>query len=613
MGGTGALKRELSLLHVFCIASGAMISSGLFILPGLAHARAGPAVILSYLVAGALAMTGAASIAEISTAMPRAGGDYFFITRSLGRGVGTVSGLLSWFSLALKSAFALVGMAAFARLVVGAEMHLAAALLCVFFTALNVVGLRHAARTQTVLVAGLFALMLLYVARGLPAMSVRNLEPFAPRGLGAVLSTAGFVFVSYGGLLKVASIAEEIKDPGRTIPRAMLLALGVVGLAYTLMVLVTTGVLPGGELDGSLTPISDGARVFLGPWGTGALGLAAVLAFITTANAGIISASRYPLALSRDGILPRLFGRIHRRFGTPHVAVLVTGAFILGALFLELTILVEAASTVLILNYLLACVAVIVLRESRVQNYRPVFRCPLYPYVQVVGILGFVLLVAEMGRDALAVTGILIALGAALYLSRRSARRRAESALLHLFERLTARDLTTRSLEAELKEIVRERDRITMDRFDHAVENCAVLDLERRTDAEQMLRQAAEELGQRIPLPAEAVHRALVQAERRSTSVVDPALAVPHIVVEGEGIFEMVIVRCREGIEFSEQNPRVTAAFVLAASTDERNTHLRALAAIAQVALSPGFQTRWLRARRAEDLRDLVLLSERRR
>ncbi len=83
--------------------------------------------------------------------------------------------------------------------------------------------------------------------------------------------------------------------------------------------------------------------------------------------------------------------------------------------------------------------------------------------------------------------------------------------------------------------------------------------------------------------------------------------------VEGEGIFEMVIVRCREGIEFSEQNPRVTAAFVLAASTDERNTHLRALAAIAQVALSPGFQTRWLRARRAEDLRDLVLLSERRR
>ncbi len=590
-----------------------MISSGLFILPGLAHARAGPAVILSYLVAGALAMTGAASIAEISTAMPRAGGDYFFITRSLGRGVGTVSGLLSWFSLALKSAFALVGMAAFARLVVGAEMHLAAAVLCVFFTALNVVGLRHAARTQTVLVAGLFALMLLYVARGLPAMSVRNLEPFAPRGLGAVLSTAGFVFVSYGGLLKVASIAEEIKDPGRTIPRAMLLALGVVGLAYTLMVLVTTGVLPGGELDGSLTPISDGARVFLGPWGTGALGLAAVLAFITTANAGIISASRYPLALSRDGILPRLFGRIHRRFGTPHVAVLVTGAFILGALFLELTILVEAASTVLILNYLLACVAVIVLRESRVQNYRPVFRCPLYPYVQVVGILGFVLLVAEMGRDALAVTGILIALGAALYLSRRSARRRAESALLHLFERLTARDLTTRSLEAELKEIVRERDRITMDRFDHAVENCAVLDLERRTDAEQMLRQAAEELGQRIPLPAEAVHRALVQAERRSTSVVDPALAVPHIVVEGEGIFEMVIVRCREGIEFSEQNPRVTAAFVLAASTDERNTHLRALAAIAQVALSPGFQTRWLRARRAEDLRDLVLLSERRR
>src|SRR6056297_2050626 len=101
--GGPALRRHLGLLEVFCIASGAMISSGIFVLPGLAHAQAGPAVVVSYLLAGLLALVGLLNVAELATAMPRAGGDYFFITRTLGPAVGTIGGLLTWFSLSLKS------------------------------------------------------------------------------------------------------------------------------------------------------------------------------------------------------------------------------------------------------------------------------------------------------------------------------------------------------------------------------------------------------------------------------------------------------------------------------------------------------------------------------
>ncbi|MDY0169165.1 MAG: amino acid permease [Thermoguttaceae bacterium] len=97
------LKRNLGLLDVFCIASGAMISSGIFVLPGLAHAQAGPAVVVSYFLAGLLASVGLLNVAELATAMPRAGGDYFFVTRTLGPAVGTIGGLLTWFSLSLKS------------------------------------------------------------------------------------------------------------------------------------------------------------------------------------------------------------------------------------------------------------------------------------------------------------------------------------------------------------------------------------------------------------------------------------------------------------------------------------------------------------------------------
>ena len=113
------LKKDLRLHHVFCIASGAMISSGLFVLPGLAHAQAGPAVVVSYFLAGLLALTGMLSQAELVSAMPKAGGTYFYVTRSMGPAVGTVDGLLTWFSLTLKSAFALIGMAAFQKVALG--------------------------------------------------------------------------------------------------------------------------------------------------------------------------------------------------------------------------------------------------------------------------------------------------------------------------------------------------------------------------------------------------------------------------------------------------------------------------------------------------------------
>jgi len=127
------LKRSLGLLDVFCIASGAMISSGLFILPGLAHAQAGPAVIISYLLAGLLAMTGMLSQAELVSAMPKSGGTYFYVSRSMGPALGTINGLSTWMSIALKGSFALVGMAAFANLVIGLDPRLIALLFCIFF------------------------------------------------------------------------------------------------------------------------------------------------------------------------------------------------------------------------------------------------------------------------------------------------------------------------------------------------------------------------------------------------------------------------------------------------------------------------------------------------
>jgi len=607
------LKRDLGLVHVFCIASGAMISSGLFILPGLAYSKAGPAVIICYFLAGLLSIPGMLSLAEMTTAMPKAGGDCFTIIRSMGPSVGTVAGLLSWFSLSMKSAFALIGMSVFTGLLVDLDIHAIALLFCLVFLFINLIGIKEAGRTQVILVVGLLGLMLLYIVAGLPTVRIERFSPFVPKGMTSVFFTTGFVFVSYAGLLKIASVAEEIKHPARNIPLGMILSLLVVSVLYTLMVFVTTGVLEAQKLSQSLTPISDGAEVFMGYPGKIALGIAAILAFLSTANAGIMTAARSLIPLSRDDLLPTFFGKVNARFGTPHNALIVTGGFVILSLFLKLEILVEAASVVLILTNLLSCTSVIILRESRLHNYQPRFHAPLYPWMQIFGIVGFGFLIIEMGTEALLISCLLIIAAIFIYWFYGRIRANREYALLHLVERVTAKELTGYSLESELREIIRERDDITKDRLDSIVEECGVLDIRESLSLEEFFRRAAEVLSERVKLEPSLLFNLLMQREKETSTVLNPDLAIPHIIVEGQKTFDILLVRARQGISFSPDYSNVHIVFVLVGTKDERNFHLRVLSAIAQIVQDPSFEKKWMAARNEQALRDIVLLGARRR
>ncbi|MFA5423116.1 MAG: amino acid permease [Phycisphaerae bacterium] len=606
------IKKQLGLVHIFCIASGAMISSGIFVLPGLAHAKAGPAVVLSYLLAGLLAMFGLMSIAELTTAMPKAGGDYFYVSRGAGPAVGTIAGLLSWFSLSLKSAFAIIGIAVLLAPLMPISWHIIAVIGCVIFVCINLLGTREAANFQVALVIALLLLMVVFIVRGFSQINPEYLKPFTPYGIKSVFATTGFVFVSYGGLIQVASMAGEIKNPGRTIPLAMIMSLVSIVILYVLMVFVTSGVLGSEQLDNSLTPIADAAEVFAGRTGYVVVGFAAALAFITTANAGIMTASRYLLALSRDGLLPAGLSKVSKN-QVPYSAVLVTGIVIAIVVFVKLDVLVEAASTVFILSYILAGVSVILLRESRLGNYRPSFRAPFYPWTQIVTIIVFSFILLEMGEEGFAVTVILILAGAGFYWYYGRASEQKESALLHLIERIAAKELVTGTLENELKQIVRHRDEIVADRFDRIIEGCLVLDIEQSIPAEEFFRLAAERLSQRLGVEQEVLFDLLAARERQSGTVMMPDLAVPHIVIEGEGIFDVLVGRCRSGIRFSEKYPRVKKVFVLAGTKDERNFHLQAISAIAQVVQNPEFDEQFTSAKDEQALRDVILLAERNR
>ena len=606
------LRKELGLLDVFSICTGAMLS-GLFILPGLAYAKAGPSVLLSYGLGALLAVTGLLSQGELASAMPKAGGTYFYVTRSMGAAVGTIYGLITWLSLSLKSAYELVFMGAIGVLLLKLEPWLAPLIamgFCLLFLGINLVGVKEAGRVQGFLVFGLLAAVLFFVGRGIEEVDVHFFQPFDPHGADGVVAAAGFVFISFGGLLKVASIAEEVRDPGRVLPLGMIISLLVVSFVYLSVVFVTIGVL-GHALTYAANPVAEGAAVFLGPVGRICFSVAAILAIVSSSNAGIMSASRYPLALARDEILPRRIGAINEKYQTPHVSILVTGLVIVVALFVKVDALVKAASSVLILTYLFSCLAVVILRESRLQNYRPSFVSPLYPWVQAVGILGFIVLLFELGRDALAISLAMVGAGLFVYWFFARIRTTRESALLHLVERITSTELTSHSLETELKEIIRERDDILKDRFDHIIEECPVLDMHGAISMEEFFWLAANEMAVRLDTPPDRLLDLFLRREAESSTVLNPFLAIPHIIIEGEGKFDILLARGREGIVFSEEAPRVHTVFLLLGTRDERPFHLRALAAIAQVAQDPNFEEKWMRAKGEHALRDVILLGRR--
>ncbi|MBU1486746.1 amino acid permease [bacterium] len=609
------LKKELNLLDVFCVATGAMISSGLFILPGIAFAKAGPAVILSYIIAGTFCIPTLLSMAELTTAMPKAGGDYFYIMRGFGPLLGTVAGFSTWFSLSLKGAFALIGVGAYLSLITAIPLKSIALICCLFFITLNLTGVKEAGRFQVFLVLGLLGILLGYVLWGMKTVNPLNFSPFFAKGLGSVFAMASFVFISYGGLTKVAALAEETKNPGRNLPLGMILSLIVASIFYALVIFVTIGVLNPEQLKGSLTPISDGAEVFGGNFLKVIISIGAFLAFISTANAAIMTASRYPLGMSRDKLLIPLFQTISPKFKVPYVSILFTGSsMILSILFLKLEFLVKIASSILILLYIFANLTLILFRESKILSYRPKFHSPFYPYLQILGILGGGFLLIEMGSFIVFLTTGFLLLEFIWYKVYVQKRASQDSALIYVLERLVAKDkdLTSDNLLTELKDIVVQRDEIREDRFHKLVEGAKVLDIEKPLKMEDFFKEVSDTLSEELSLTPEELLGRFLERESDSSTVIRAGLAIPHIVVKGKDIFKILIVRARVGIIFPEDN-LVRTAFVLVGSIDERNLHLKALAAIAQITQDPEFDKKWLRAGSKEDLKNILLLAKRRR
>jgi len=392
------LERDLGLFAVIAISIGAMVGSGIFILPGLALETAGPAVILAYLLAGVFVPPRPLSKSEMATAMPEAGGTYIYIERGMGPLLGTIAGVGTWFSLSFKGALALVGGVPYMLYLFDLPEKPIALGLAAVLIVVNMLGAKQTGRLQVGIVAVMLAALLWFVVGGLPDTTPAYYGGFFDEGSGGLLAATGLVFVSYAGVTKIASVAEEVENPDRNIPLGILGSLTFTTLLYVLIVVVMVGVTTPDLLSDSDVPMIHAAEASLAPISVFAIIGAAVLALISTANAGILSSSRYPFAMARDDLAPPSLTEIHEKYGTPVRAITLTGAVMLVLIaFVPIAEIAKLASAFQIVVFALVNGAVIAFREGAVGDYDPSFESPLYPWTQIVGILGGVLLIGFMG------------------------------------------------------------------------------------------------------------------------------------------------------------------------------------------------------------------------
>ena len=406
------LERTLSLPGAIAVSIGGMLS-GIFVLPGLAVGITGSSVWLAFLVAALCILPAVLSKSELGTAMPKSGGTYVYIERAFGPLFGTIAGIGLWLSLLLKSAFSLVGLSAYLYVVVNIdEAYTKAiallALLLIFL--LNVFGLKKVEKTQLFIVSTSIISLIVIIALGLTSFDTKLTEPVFSDGTNGFIAGVAFLYISYAGVTKIAAIAGEITNPSKNLPLTMIISLFLITTIYCLVALALVGNVEASILATDIKPIHTLFQTIGGDTFGLIAGVVGALTLLSMANSGVLASSRFPFAMSKDGLLPSYLAGINSKFMTPVSAILTTSTLIaLAIIFLDVVKIAKLASAFKVLMFIFNELTVIVLRETNAQWYKPTFKSPMYPYVQIFGILSGIVLLAFLGvMPVVSVIGVVI-------------------------------------------------------------------------------------------------------------------------------------------------------------------------------------------------------------
>jgi len=369
------LKRSIGLWSAIAINVGAIIGGGIFVVTGIVADYAGSAMIVSMIAAGAIAFITATSFAKLTAWQPVEGGAYEYGRQLVSPFAGFLAGWMWLVANTFTGAAVSLGFAYYLSAAVpGLPSNIVAAMMCLVFTVLNLVGAKESAGVNNVFVAIKLAVLAFFVIFGALHVSSGNFAPFAPLSSG-VLYGIFFIFFAYGGFARVSVVAEEVKDAKRNVPRALLLSLGISMVVYVLVGLVAVGLLGADGLGSSVSPLSEAMVVTGNSFAVEVVAVGGLVATASVLLTAILGVSRMAYAMARRNDLPSVLARLSGKFLTPHYAIIGTGLLMaVLVLFVDLNRVVAISTFALVFNYSITNISAFRLKNGnggRLQRFLP--------------------------------------------------------------------------------------------------------------------------------------------------------------------------------------------------------------------------------------------------
>jgi basic amino acid/polyamine antiporter, APA family len=413
--GEGELRRSISLFQLSLFGIGATIGTGIFIVLTEAVPISGPSVILAFVFAGVVAGLTAICYAELASAVPVSGSSYSYAYATMGEAVAMVVAACLLLEYGVSAAAVAVGWSQYLNELFDnlfgftipdslsnapeqdGVINLPAVILVVLVTALLLRGASESAKVNAVMVLIKVGVLVLFIAVGVTGWESDNLSDFAPFGVSGVTSAAGIIFFSYIGLDAVSTAGEEVKNPRRNLPLAILIALVTVTSLYVLVAIVAVAAQPMADFEGQEAGLSAILESVTGSsWPATVLAAGAVVSIFSVTLVVIYGQTRILFAMGRDGMVPPLFHRLNPRTLVPVPATLIVATIVsLLAGLLPIDFLAEMTSIGTLVAFLIVSIGVMVLRRTAPDLPRG-FRVPLYPFVPIASIAGCIWIIQDL-------------------------------------------------------------------------------------------------------------------------------------------------------------------------------------------------------------------------